>query len=87
MYLLLSPTLREEPRLKVFENSVMRRIFGPKSEEEQGSGENYIIRNLMIDLCSLTYIVRVINWRIMRLLVHVARMEERRGVYRVLGGM
>jgi len=34
--------LREEPRLRVFENRVLRRIFGPKRYEEQGSGGNCI---------------------------------------------
>jgi hypothetical protein len=34
--------LREERRLRVFENMVLRRIFGPKSDKEQGSGGNYI---------------------------------------------
>jgi len=41
-------TLREERRLRVFENIVLRRIFGPKRDEEQRSGENYIMRILMI---------------------------------------
>ena len=41
-------TLREESRLRVFENRVLRRIFGPKREEVKGSGENYILRSLMI---------------------------------------
>jgi hypothetical protein len=43
-----SPTLREEHRLRVFENRVLRRIFGPKRDEVTGSGEDYITRNLMI---------------------------------------
>ena len=38
-----SLTLREENRLKVFENRVMRRIFAPKRFEVTGSGENYIM--------------------------------------------
>jgi hypothetical protein len=42
-----SLTLREEHRLRVFENRVLRRIFGPKRDEQQGSGEDYITRNLM----------------------------------------
>ena len=42
-----SLTLREERRLRVFENRVLR-IFGPKRDEVTGIGENYIIRNLMI---------------------------------------
>jgi len=43
-----SLTLREEHRLRVFENRVLRRIFGPKSNEVTGSVENYIMRSLMI---------------------------------------
>jgi len=43
-----SLTLREERRLKVFENRVLKRIFGPMRDEVTGSGENYIMRNLMI---------------------------------------
>jgi hypothetical protein len=42
-----SLTLKEEQRLRVFENRVLRRIFGPKIDR-QGSGEDYITRNLMI---------------------------------------
>jgi hypothetical protein len=41
-------TLREERKLRVFENRVLRRIFGPKRDEVTGSGENYIMRILMI---------------------------------------
>jgi hypothetical protein len=40
--------LWEERRLRVFENRVLRRIFGPKGDEVTGSGENYIMRNTMI---------------------------------------
>jgi hypothetical protein len=43
--------LREERRLRVlrvFENRVLRRVFGRKRGKEQGSGENYIVRSLMI---------------------------------------
>jgi len=40
--------LREGCRLRVFENRVMRRIFGPKREEVTGDTENYIIRRVMI---------------------------------------
>jgi hypothetical protein len=43
-----SLTLREERRLKVFENRVLRRVFGPKGDEVTGNGENYIMKNLMI---------------------------------------
>ena len=37
--------LREERRLRVFENRVLRKIFGSKRDEVQGSGENYIMRS------------------------------------------
>jgi hypothetical protein len=37
--------LKEERRLRVFENRVLRRIFGPKREEVTGNGENYIMRS------------------------------------------
>ena len=42
--------MREVRRLRVFENRVLRRIFGSKRDEvtEQGNGENYIMRSLMI---------------------------------------
>jgi len=43
-----SLTLRDEHRLKVLENRVLRRIFGPKRDEVTGSVENYIMRSLMI---------------------------------------
>jgi len=43
-----SLTLREERRLRVFENMVLRRIFGTKRDEVTGSRENYIMRSLMI---------------------------------------
>jgi hypothetical protein len=33
--------------MRVFENSVLRRVFGPKREEATGNGENLIMRNLM----------------------------------------
>ena len=43
-----SLTLREERRLRVFENKVLRRIFGPKRDEVTGFGENYIMKSLMM---------------------------------------
>jgi len=43
-----SLTLREERRLRVFENRVLRRVFGPKRDEVTGNGENYIMKNLVI---------------------------------------
>ena len=38
----------EERRLRVFENRVLRRVFGPKRDEVTGNGENYIMGSLVI---------------------------------------
>ena len=43
-----SLTLRVERRLRVFENRVLRRVFGTKRGEVTGNGENYIMRSLVI---------------------------------------
>jgi hypothetical protein len=43
-----SLTLREKRRLRVFENRVLRGVFGAKRDGVKGSGENYIMRSLMI---------------------------------------
>jgi hypothetical protein len=40
-----SLTWKEERRLRVFENRVLRRIFGPKRDEVIGNGETYIMRS------------------------------------------
>jgi hypothetical protein len=40
--------LREERRLRVFENRVLRRIFGPKRDEVTRSGEDYVTGSFMI---------------------------------------
>ena len=80
-----SLTLREERRLRVFENRVLRRLFGRKRNE--GTGEWRKLHNEELsDLYCSTNIVRVIKSRRMRWAGHVARMGERRGVYRVLVG-
>jgi hypothetical protein len=76
-----SLTLREEHRLRVFENRVLR-IFGPKGEEDESW------RKLHNDELHSQYsspnIVRVIKSRRMRWAGHVARLGEGRCVYRVL---
>ena len=43
-----SLALREERRLRMFENRVLRRVFGPKRDEVTGNVENYITRSLVI---------------------------------------
>ena len=77
-------TLREERKLRLFENMVLRRIFGPRRDEVTGEWRR--LHNEEInDLYYSPNIVRVIKWR-MRWAVHVARMGEELGVYRVLVG-
>jgi hypothetical protein len=76
--------LREEHKLSVFENRVLRRIFGPKTEED-GSWRK-LDNDELHSLYSSPNIVRVIKSRRMRWAGHVALMGEGRGVYSVLVG-
>jgi hypothetical protein len=62
-----SLTLREEHRLRVFENRVLRRIFGPKRDEVTGEW-----RKLLHDLYSSPSIITIIKSRKMRWARHVA---------------
>ena len=80
-----SLTLREERRLRVFENRVLRRVFEPKRDEVTGEWRKLHNEELN-DQYSLPNIVRVVKSRRMRWAGHVARMEEDRGVQRVLVG-
>jgi hypothetical protein len=75
----LSLTLREELRLRVFESTVQRRIFGPKRNEVRGEWRKLHNEELN-DLYSSPNIVRVMKSRRMRWVGHVTRMggEERR---------
>jgi hypothetical protein len=79
-----SLTLREEHRLRVFENRVLRRIFGHKREED-GSWRR-LHNDELHSLYSSPNIVRVIKSRRMRWAGHVARTGEGKGAYRVLVG-
>jgi len=77
--------LRDERRLRVFENRVFRRVFGSKRDELTGEWRK--VRNEEVnDLYSSPNIVRVIKSRRMRWAGYVERMGEGRGVYRVLVG-
>jgi len=72
-------TLREECRLRICENSVLRRYLVLREWRKLHKEE-------LIDLCSSPNIVLVIKLRRMRWAGHEARMGERRGIYRVLVG-
>jgi hypothetical protein len=74
-----------ERRLRVFENRVLKRIFGSKRDKVTGDWRKRYNEELN-DLYSAPTIVRVIKTKRMRWAGHVARMEEGRGVYRVLVG-
>jgi hypothetical protein len=69
----------------VIENTVLRRIFGSKTDEVTGELRKLHNEELN-DLYSSLNIFRLIKSRRMRWAGHVARMEERRGIYRILVG-
>jgi hypothetical protein len=77
--------LREECRVRVFENKVLRRIFGPKKDEVTGEWRRLHNKELFVLQSSLN-IIRVIKSIIMRWAGHVACMGDMRGAYRVLVG-
>jgi hypothetical protein len=80
-----SLALREEHRLRVFENMVLRRIFGPKRDEVTGKWRKLHNKELCY-LYSSPSIIRIIKLRRMRWTGHVARMGEKRNAYRLLVG-
>ena len=80
-----SLALREERRLRVFENRVLRRVFGAKRDEVTGEWRKLHNEELS-DLYCLPNIVRVVKSRRMRWAGHVARIGEGREVHRVLVG-
>ena len=73
-----SHTLREECRLRVFENRILRRIFQPKRDE---NGE---WRKELYSLYRSPNIVRVIKSRRLKWAGHVARMEDDRSAFKIL---
>jgi hypothetical protein len=77
--------LREERRLRVFANRVLRRIFGPKRDKVTGVWRKLHNEELHY-LYSSPNIVRVIKSTRMIWAGHVARMGEKRGMYRILVG-
>jgi len=77
--------LREERRFRVFENKVVRRIFGAKRDEVTGDRRKLHNEELDDLYCSPIF-VRVIKSSRMRWVGRVARMGESKSVYRVLVG-
>jgi hypothetical protein len=80
---LVSHTKGREYRLRVFENRVLRRIFGPKRDEVTGDWRKLHNEELH-NLYSSTNIIRQIKSMRMRWAGHVARIGEKRKVYKVL---
>jgi hypothetical protein len=78
-------TLREERRLRVFENRVLRRIFGPTRDEQTGGWKKQHNEELH-NLYSSPSIIRMIKSRRMSWVGNVARMGENRTAYRILVG-
>jgi hypothetical protein len=71
-----SLTLREEHRLRVLENRVLRRIFGSKRDEVRG-GWRYLRNEELCDLYSSPNIIRMAKLRRMKWTGHVARIGRR----------
>ena len=77
--------MREEHRLRVFENKVLRKIFGAKKDEITGEWRK--LHNAKLHaLYSSPNIIRNLKLRRLIWAGHVARMEESRNAYRVLVG-
>jgi hypothetical protein len=68
----------------VFENRVLRRIFGPKRDEVTGEWRK-VHNEELHDLYSSPSIIRIIKARRMRWTGHVAQMGEKRNAYKLLG--
>jgi hypothetical protein len=80
-----SLTLREEHKLMMFENRVLRRMFGPKRDGVTGEWRKPHNEELH-NLYSLSSIIRIFRSRRMRWMGHVEQMGEKRIVYRLLVG-
>jgi hypothetical protein len=80
-----SLTVREEHKLRVFENRALRRIFGPQRDGLSG-GWRKLHNEELHNLYSSPNIIRIIKTRRMRWAGHVARMGEKRNVCRLLVG-
>jgi hypothetical protein len=80
-----SLTVREKHKLRMFENRMLRRTFGPKRDGVTG-GWRKLHNEELHNLYSSPSTIRIIKSRRMRWAGHVARMGEKRNVYRLLVG-
>ena len=80
-----SLTLREEHKIRVFENKILRKIFGAKKDEITGDWRKLHSAELHALYSSLN-IIRSLKSRRLRWAGHVAHMEQSRNAYRVLVG-
>jgi hypothetical protein len=78
-------TLRVEHRVRVFENRVLRRIFGPKRDEVTG-GCRKLYNEELHSLYSSASIIRMIKSRRMRWAGRIARMGAKGNAYRIFVG-
>jgi hypothetical protein len=82
-----SLTLKEEHRLRVLENRVLRRILGPKRDEMIGGWRKIHNEELHNLYCSPSIrVIRIIKSRRMRWAGHVARIRAKINAYRILVG-
>ena len=79
-----SLTLKEKRKLRVFENRILRQIFGPK-RDENGEWRRLHNEELHSMYCSPN-VVRVIKSRRLRWADHVTKMEEGRSAFKILTG-
>jgi hypothetical protein len=77
--------LKEEHRLRVFKNRVLKKIFGLKRDEVTGEWRK-LHNEKHRDLYYLPSVIRIIRSRWMRSAGHVAHMGEKRNAYRLLVG-
>jgi hypothetical protein len=80
-----SLTVREEHKLRIFENKVLRTIFGPKRDGVTG-GWRKLHNEELHNLYSSPRVIRIIKLRRMRWAGHVARMGDKGNAYKLLVG-
>ena len=77
-----SLTLREQRRLRIFQNRVLKRILGPERDEETWEWRR-LHKKELYSLCSSPNIIRLMKSKRLRRAGHVACMGDRRSAYRV----